>query len=72
MSAPAVIGQDVGLAVDVHGLVHLRILDAAGENIAVLVMAPRQAVVVAATLEQTAAKAAGVTFSAIAQSGRAN
>lgn len=69
VSVGPIIAQDVGLALDVHGLVHLRLLDGASNTLAVLVMAPPQAGRVAALLKQVAGKAAGV---AATPEGRAN
>ena len=59
MERPA-ISQDIGLAVDAHGLVHLRLLNSQGGKLAILVMAPEQARKVAATLNRVADKAAQV------------
>ena len=69
VSSAPIIAQDVGLAIDLYGLVHLRLLDRGGRPIAVLVLAPTQAAHIAGRLEQAAAKAAAV---AATPEGRAN
>ena len=69
VSSAPIIAQDMGLAIDLYGLVHLRLLDRGGRPIAVLVLAPAQAARVAGLLKQTTAKAASV---AAAPEGRAN
>lgn len=55
-----IIAQNVDVAVDVHGLVQLRLLNGEGAKLAVLIMASEASRKVAATLNHAADRAAQV------------